>query len=70
MQLSSRMNPRVKKLIGLVGILVFLLLYMGAAVQIAQRLPDHGAARGVFFVLAGVLWGVPLFPLITWMNRN
>ncbi len=63
------MNPRVKKLIGLVGILLFLLLYMGAAVQISQRLPDHGPIRGVFFVLAGLLWGVPLFPLISWMNR-
>lgn len=64
------MNPRVRKLIGLVGILAFLVLYVGLVVRAAAWVPDHGPGQLAFYLLAGVLWGVPILPLITWMNRG
>lgn len=64
------MNARVRKLIGLVGLLVFILIYVGAVVRIGERLPDHWAAHLAFYGLAGIAWGVPVLPLIAWMNRG
>ena len=64
------MPARVRKLIGGVGILAFLLFYMGLMAAIADHLPDQWAVKLVFFVIAGTAWGAPLIPLITWMNRG
>ena len=64
------MPARIRKLIGSAGILVFLALYVTAAVTIADYVPRHWAAQLAFFVVVGVAWGAPLLPLITWMNRG
>lgn len=64
------MNARIRKLIGMVGILAFMVLYVGAAVRIGERVPDHWAAKLAFYALAGMVWGVPVLPLISWMNRG
>lgn len=64
------MSARVRKLVGLVGMMAFLLFYVGAVAQIGSHVPDHGPWQLIFFVLAGVLWGVPILPLIGWMNRG
>ena len=63
------MNPRMRKLIGLVGILLFLLLYIGAVARLAAYVPDHGPWQFAYYALAGISWGVPILPLISWMNR-
>ena len=36
----------------------------------SDHIPDHWAARLVFYAIAGTAWGVPLFPLFKWMNRE
>lgn len=64
------MSARVRKLIGMVGILVFLGAYVAAVSTLGDHLPKHWAAQVLYYGLAGVLWGVPLFPLISWMNRG
>ncbi|THD71929.1 DUF2842 domain-containing protein [Phenylobacterium sp.] len=63
------MSPRLRKLIGLFGILAFLLLYMGAVARLAAHVPPHGPWQFLYFAMAGVCWGVPVLPLISWMNR-
>jgi hypothetical protein len=63
------MSPRLRKLIGLFAILAFLLLYMGGMARLATYVPDHGPWQFAFFALAGVCWGIPVLPLISWMNR-
>jgi hypothetical protein len=68
--LGGDMPARLRKLIGGVGILVFLLFYMGLVAMIADHLPNHWAVHLVFFLMAGTAWGAPLIPLITWMNRG
>ena len=64
------MAPRVRKLIGLFAILAFLVLYVGLVARIAAYVPAGGVWQGLFFVLAGISWGVPILPLISWMNRG
>jgi len=64
------MTPRLRKLIGLFGILAFLLFYVGAIAQLAQYVPDRGPWQFAFYALAGVCWGVPVLPLLSWMNRG
>jgi len=64
------MTARVRKLIGGVGIILFLILYVGAAVQIANLLPANAAVKLAYFAIVGIGWGAPIIPLITWMNRG
>ena len=64
------MSMRLRKLVGLVGILAFILLYMGVVVRLSNYVPDHGPLQFAFYALAGVCWGVPILPLISWMNRG
>ena len=64
------MSPRLRKLIGLFGILGFLPLYMGLVARVSAYVPDHGPLQFAFYALAGVCWGIPILPLISWMNRG
>ena len=64
------MNARARKAIGGVGILVFLGAYVWAAITLGERVPDQPLLRLAYYAIVGVVWGVPLFPLIRWMNRE
>jgi sugar phosphate permease len=64
------MPARLRKLIGLFGILGFLAAYVVAVIAVGEHVASHWGWQTVFYGLAGILWGVPLFPLITWMNRG
>ncbi len=64
------MSMRLRKLIGLFGILGFIVLYIAAVVRIAAYVPDHGVWQAAFYGLAGISWGIPILPLISWMNRG
>lgn len=62
------MNPRVRKLIGMIGILAFLFAYVVAALAIADRLPENAFVQLAYFVIVGTVWFVPMIPLVVWMN--
>jgi hypothetical protein len=64
------MTPRARKLIGLFGILGFLTGYVVVMSKLSDHVPDNLAARLAFYVVAGLGWGVPILPLISWMNRE
>jgi len=64
------MTPRLRKLVGSFAILAFLVVYAIAAVRLADLLPDHPAIDLVYFLVAGTAWGLPLIPLLSWMNRD
>ena len=64
------MNARARKAIGGVGILAFLAAYVWAASSIGVLLPGQWAIRLVYYAIVGTAWGLPLIPLITWMNRG
>ena len=64
------MSSSTRKFIGMLAIMIFLVAYMIAASILGDRLPDNLAVKLAYFALVGTLWGVPLFPLIKWMNRE
>ena len=65
------MNARMRKLIGTVAILGFLLVYAWAAAAIGSgRISEaHGIVQFAYFLVAGLLWVVPAGLLIRWMQR-
>ncbi len=64
------MSARLRKLIGSALVLIFLGLYVGAAGAIGARLPNQWALQLAYYVIVGTAWGLPIIPLITWMNRG
>ena len=62
------MNKRARKALGGLVILAFLIAYTVAAVTLAGHLPDNRAIQMIYFIVAGVAWGLPLVPLIKWME--
>ena len=68
--MQPAMSSSARKFIGMVALAIFLLVYLVTASVVGDRLPDNLAVKLAYFALAGTLWGVPLFPLIKWMNRE
>lgn len=64
------MNKRARKALGGLGILVFLTAYVVAAVTVSGYLPDNKAIQMVYFVVVGMAWGLPLIPLLSWMDKG
>ena len=64
------MSTRLRKFIGMLAILAFCAAYIVAVSLIGDHIADHWAARLAYYAIAGTLWGVPLFPLIKWMNKE
>ena len=63
------MSPRVRKLVGSVGVLAFLGVYVWAAATLAERLPDNTVVQLIYFAVVGTAWGFPLIPLLSWAGR-
>ena len=49
---------------------VFLAVYIWAATMIAGLLPDNRWAWLVFYPVVGTAWGLPLIPLLSWINKG
>lgn len=64
------MNPRLRPAVAAVGVLVFLGFYVWAVLAIGEHVPDAPWIKVLYLGLAGVLWGVPILPLITWAERG
>lgn len=64
------MSPRLRKLIGLPLILLGLGAWVWLAVTIGERLPQAWWALTPFYAIAGMGWGLPLIPLMRWMNSG
>ncbi len=64
------MSARLRKLIGLFGIVAFVAIYAVVAIAIGERLPDSLWVQTAYYAVAGLAWGIPILPLISWMNRG
>jgi hypothetical protein len=64
------MPPRLRSFVGSVLILIFLAGYVWAATTLSDRLPNDMWIKLVYFAVVGVGWGLPILPLMTWMNRG
>ena len=64
------MSPRNKKLIGLLVLLPYLLIYFFAAAALADFVPSFWLAKLLYFIVAGVVWVFPVKHLMLWMNAE
>jgi Protein of unknown function (DUF2842) len=66
------MNPRIKKLIGTILILLWLFVYALLASGVAVHvLPGaNGFVTFLYYLFAGTLWAVPPALLFPWMMRE
>ncbi len=67
------MKRRTRKLLGTAFIIAFVVIYALVAMALAQSRPlqeASGIVQGIGYALLGLLWIIPLFPLISWMERK
>jgi ABC-type maltose transport system permease subunit len=67
---ERHVGPRTRKLVGSIGVLMFLAVYVWAAITVGEYVPRHWAAQLAYFATAGLLWGVPILPLFAWMQKK
>jgi len=67
--LEHPVKAGTRRLVGSVGAVAFMFVWIWAALAIGDRLPDVMWLKLIYFAVAGTAWGVPLFPLIAWANR-
>lgn len=65
------MTIRIRKLVGTVVLLVFLVIYAFAATKVGVTLLDGAskAAELAYYVVAGFAWTLPAGLLVSWMSR-
>ena len=64
------MSARVRKAIGSLGILLFVGFYAWLVATVGDHVPRVWWAQLPYYLVAGTAWGVPIIPLIVWMNRG
>jgi hypothetical protein len=67
-----RMSPRIKKLIGTLVMLVWLVIYALIAMGVGVHLLPHanGLVTFLYYAIAGTLWIVPIGLMLPWMHRE
>ncbi len=65
------MSTHLRKLIGTVALLVFLVLYiwLAAAIGSGRIVEAPALLQAAYFLVAGLLWVIPAGLLIRWMQR-
>jgi hypothetical protein len=65
------MQPRIRKLIGTVVLLILVVTWALLAMALAPAVPLHAnpVVEFVYYVVAGIGWVLPAMPLISWMLR-
>ena len=67
------MSPRMRKLIGGMVMLGFVLIYALIAMALADSRPVNQAPeylRTAIYIVLGLAWVGPMMPLIVWMERG
>lgn len=58
-----------RRLIACAGIILFLCVYVALVSNIAAYLPDNKLVELLYYGLAGILWGIPVIPIISWSEN-
>ena len=64
------LGPRARRAIAALGVCAFLVFYIWAVISIGARLPNNPVVHLLFYGIAGIAWGVPLLPLLSWAERK
>lgn len=61
----------MRKLIGSLSLLAWMIVYIGVAAVVGDRIAgEHWIWQAVYFPVAGVAWVIPLRPLLRWMHSQ
>jgi predicted membrane channel-forming protein YqfA (hemolysin III family) len=65
------MPRRLRKLVGTVVMIVFVMVYAVFAMALADSRVSqtHELVRAAVYAVLGLAWVIPLLPLIRWMER-
>lgn len=64
------MPDRLRKLIGSIVLVIFVVIYALIVMTIAAKLPGaSGLAQLAFYLVTGLAWVVPAAALIYWMQK-
>ena len=67
------MPIRIRKLIGALFMVVYVIFYALIAMALAQSRPLQEASawlQPILYAFLGLIWIVPLLPLVKWMARE
>jgi len=64
------MTARMRRAIGGLAIVLFVFVYAWLASTIGDHVPKAWWAQLIYYVVAGTAWGLPVIPLMGWMNRG
>ena len=67
-----KINNRLKKLIGTIIIPIWLIIFIGIVALLAEiLLPNlNGLMIFLFFLISGLIWILPVLPIISWMQKQ
>lgn len=60
------MGPRTRRFVAMLGVLAFLVFWIWGAIALRGVLPPGPLIDLVVYAVAGIGWGVPLYPLFKW----
>ena len=65
------LRMRVRKLLGLIGLLLLLFVYalIVMIIAVSGSVPQAGAAEFLFYLITGLAWTPPAAALSWWMQR-
>jgi quinol-cytochrome oxidoreductase complex cytochrome b subunit len=66
------MSRRIRKFIGMIVMIIFIPVYALVAMALAQgRITEAPTwIQTIAYIILGLIWVVPLLPLIRWMERK
>jgi hypothetical protein len=64
------MSMRLRSLVASILVVLFLGFYVWAATAIADLLPANKWVWLLYYPIVGTAWGLPLLPLLSWVNRG
>ena len=60
------MGPRTRRFVAMIAVLAFVAFWIWGAIALRGLLPAGPLIDLAVFAVAGVGWGVPLYPLFKW----
>lgn len=64
------MHPRLRRFVAMIGVLAFLTFWIWGAIAVRGLLPAGPLLDLLVYGVAGIGWGVPLYPLFKWAERG
>ncbi len=65
----NRLELPQRRIVACVGILIFLMAYLWGVTTLGGYLPTHPVIQILFYGVAGLAWGIPVLPLISWSEK-